>query len=71
MAEFEPLIGVDEAAALLGVTRWLVADLARRAAIPAHKIGRYWRFRKSELHRWPHGGQGETAEAALSKGQLN
>lgn len=70
MAEFEPLIGIPETAALLGVTPWLVADLARRGAIPAHKIGRYWRFRASELSRWLDGGKAAETQTQVPKRQL-
>jgi excisionase family DNA binding protein len=45
----EPLLDADQAAAQLNVTaRWL-EDSARAGIIPHHKLGRFLRFRVSEL----------------------
>lgn len=45
----EPLLDADQAAARLSVTaRWL-EDNARSGIIPHHKLGRFLRFRVSEV----------------------
>jgi hypothetical protein len=45
----EPLLDADQAAAQLNVTaRWL-EDSARAGIVPHHKLGRFIRFRVSEL----------------------
>lgn len=46
---FEPLIDAGRAGELLGIHAKTVQKMAREGAIPAHRIGRYWRFRESEL----------------------
>lgn len=48
-ATVEPLLDPDQAARELGVTaRWL-EDSARAGIIPHHKLGRWLRFRVSEV----------------------
>jgi excisionase family DNA binding protein len=50
---FEPLLNDTEAAKFLGglhpktLQRW-----ARLGQIPAYRIGRYWRFKATELSNW-------------------
>lgn len=45
----EPLLDADHAAAQLGVTaRWL-EDCARAGIVPHHKLGRFIRFRVSDI----------------------
>lgn len=48
-APVEPLLDAEHAGALLSVTpRWL-EDCARAGIIPHHKLGRFLRFRVSEV----------------------
>ena len=50
---FEPLLSDVEAAAFLGgLHPKTVQRMARRGQLPAYRIGRYWRFRASELDEW-------------------
>ena len=50
---FEPLMSETEAAQFLGgLHPKTVQRMARRGQLPAYRIGRYWRFRASELERW-------------------
>lgn len=50
---FEPLMSDVEAAKFLGgLHPKTVQRMARRGEIPAFRIGRYWRFRASELDEW-------------------
>jgi len=50
---FEPLLSDVEAAKFLGgLHPKTVQRMARRGQLPAYRIGRYWRFRASELDRW-------------------
>ncbi len=50
---FEPLIGVNEAAALLGgLHPKTLQRMARLGQIPAYRVGRRWYFRASELDKW-------------------
>jgi excisionase family DNA binding protein len=50
--QFEPLLDDEQAAALLGIHPKTLQRLARTGRIPAHRIGRFWRYRASELDAW-------------------
>ncbi|MBB5059103.1 excisionase family DNA binding protein [Granulicella aggregans] len=53
MSEFEQLMSDAEAAKFLGgLHPKTVQRMARRGDLPAYRIGRYWRFRASELDQW-------------------
>ena len=52
MTQFEPLLSDAQAGELLGLHPKTVQRMARRGEIPAIRIGRYWRFRASELNAW-------------------
>jgi len=50
---YEPLLSDSEAAQFLGgLHPKTVQRMARRGTLPAYRIGRYWRFRASELSAW-------------------
>lgn len=49
----EKWISIEEAADYLGVKVVTIRDWMRKGKeIPAHKIGRQWKFKVSELDRW-------------------
>jgi len=51
--EFERLMSDVEAAAFLGgLHPKTVQRMARRGQLPAYRVGRFWRFRASELDEW-------------------
>jgi excisionase family DNA binding protein len=50
--EFEPLVDSHEAAKLLGIHPKTLQRMARRGDVPAIRIGKFWRFRVSELDTW-------------------
>ena len=52
-------ISIDEAAAYLGVSIITVRSWLKKEEIdiPAHKIGRLWKFKKSELDEWVKSGK--------------
>ena len=55
----ENYIGIEEAASFLNVSvitlrSWLKKEDVR---IPAHKIGRLWKFQKTELDQWVKSGE--------------
>lgn len=52
VTSFEPLIDSAAAAELLKVHRKTLERLALRGELPGHKVGRFWRFRASELDEW-------------------
>jgi excisionase family DNA binding protein len=58
----EPWVSVDEIALHLGVARDSVYLWIERKALPAHKMGRLWKFKVSEVDKWVR--QGGAAPAA-------
>ncbi len=54
----EKWIGIDEAAEYLGVRPVTLREWIRKGKdIPAHKIGKLWKFKCSELDEWVKSGQ--------------
>ena len=50
--DFEPLLDAIEAAALLRMHPNTLRMKARLGEIPGRHIGKYWRFRISDLNEW-------------------
>ena len=50
--EFEPLLNLEEAAAVLGMHWKTLEGMARNRKVPALKVGKRWRFRLSSLNTW-------------------
>lgn len=51
-------INIDEAAEYLGVKAGTIRDwLRKKKGIPAHKIGKQWKFKCSELDAWVQSGK--------------
>ena len=51
-------INIDEAAIYLGVKSVTIRDWIRKGmGIPAHKIGKQWKFKVSELDIWVKSGE--------------
>lgn len=48
----ENWIGIEDAAAYLGVTKDTIRNWIKKTDIPAHKIGKLWKFKKTELDEW-------------------
>ena len=51
-APYDPLLTADEAGEVLKLNAHTVRQLARDRQIPAIRLGRYWRFRRSSLDAW-------------------
>ncbi len=47
---------VDEISAYLGIKRSTVYVWIERRNMPAHKVGRLWKFRKDEVNEWVRSG---------------
>ncbi len=45
-------LSVDEIAAYLGIKRDTVYKWIADKRMPAHKVGRLWKFRKEEVDKW-------------------
>ena len=59
-------LSVEEIAAHLGVKRDTVYKWIDRKRLPAHKVGRLWKFRRDEVDNWATsgGGNADTAEGS-------
>ncbi len=51
-------LSVDEIAQYLGVKRDTVYKWIDRKQMPAHKVGRLWKFRRQEVDDWVLSGRG-------------
>jgi excisionase family DNA binding protein len=63
--ESDPLITSDEVILLLQVNRRTLYRLIQQRAFPARRVGRHWRFRKSEVLHWLRRNDDRPREAAL------
>ncbi len=51
-------ISINEAATYLGVTKETVRNWIKKDnGVPAHKIGKLWKFKRSELDDWVRSGK--------------
>ncbi len=51
-------IGIEEAAYYLGVNKDSIRNwIKKNSGIPAHKIGKQWKFKKSDLDQWVKSGK--------------
>ena len=64
----EPWVSVEQIAEHLGVTRDSIYRWIESKGLPAHRIGRLWKFKISEVDDWVRvGGAGEKKRS--TKGQ--
>ncbi len=67
----EPLsdrwLSVEEVASYLGINKGTLYKWITRKSIPAHKVGRLWKFRKWEIDEWiESGGSSKISEKGTS-----
>ena len=62
--DFEPLLDVSEAAGLLRIHPKTLQKLARFALVPAYRVGRFWRYRASDLEMWLRSGANSKRQPA-------
>ena len=67
----EPWLSADDIAAHLGITKDTVYTWIAEKAMPAHKVGRLWKFQASEIDDWVRAGaaasdHGRWHEAVIS-----
>lgn len=53
----EGWVGINEASEYLGVTKDTIRSWIKKTDIPAHKIGKLWKFKLSELDAWVKSGK--------------
>ncbi|NLS92517.1 MAG: helix-turn-helix domain-containing protein [Planctomycetaceae bacterium] len=49
-------LSVDEVAEYLGINRDTVYKWIHRKGMPAHRVGRLWKFRKEDVDDWVRSG---------------
>jgi excisionase family DNA binding protein len=65
------ILDVEGAATLLGVSTTTIYNLARKGEIPATRVGREWRFARSNLIQWvANGAAADQLSVALSRGRV-
>ncbi|WP_228942861.1 helix-turn-helix domain-containing protein [Nocardioides sp. Leaf374] len=59
----EPWVSADAIAEHLGVTKDSVYSWIATKGMPAHRVGRLWKFQVSEVDAWVRAGSADTAGA--------
>jgi len=60
-------LSVEETAEYLGIKRFTVYKWVKRHGLPAHKIGRLLKFRKSEIYEWVENQDAKSLSAQTSQ----
>lgn len=64
----EPWVAVDNVANHLGVAKDTVYRWIDNKGLPAHRVGRLWKFRLSEVDRWIEaGGAGQEEQSRKAR----
>jgi len=63
-AGFEPLLDVVEAARLLRIHPKTLQKLTRIGSVPAYRVGRFWRYRGTDLEMWLQSGANSNRQPA-------
>jgi excisionase family DNA binding protein len=64
-------LSVDEIATYLGIKRDTVYKWITDKRMPAHKVGRLWKFRKEEINDWVRSGGAENGRPELREEPSN
>jgi len=59
----ERWLSVDEIAEHLGVSRDTIYNWITQKGMPAHRAGKFWKFKISEVDRWVHSGKAAEEKA--------
>lgn len=63
----EPWVSVEQIAEHLGVTRDSIYRWIDRKGLPAHRVGRLWKFQRAEVDAWVRAGGADEGAAAGSE----
>lgn len=58
----ETWVSLEEIAQHLGVSQDTVHRWIRLRALPAHKVGRLWKFKISQVDEWVQAGKADTSD---------
>lgn len=70
MQQEERWLSVDEIAAHLGVNPDTVYKWIERKKLPAHKVGRLWKFQVTEVNAWVRAGRAAEEPASAKTDKL-
>ena len=62
MNETERWLSVEEIAAHLGISKETIYRWLEKEKIPAHRVGRLWKFKASEVDQWVFNGRANISE---------
>jgi excisionase family DNA binding protein len=63
----EPWVSVDDVLSHLGVARDSVYRWIEQRGLPAHKVGRIWKFKLSEVDAWVRAGGADMADRPVAR----
>ena len=61
-------VSVDEIAAYLGVSRYTVYRWIEGRGLPAHRIGKFWKFKREDVDDWVRAGRASSVQPEQVKG---
>ena len=64
-------LSVDEIGDYLGVKRDTIYKWISDKGMPAHKIGRLWKFKKEQVDKWVENGSAETSSPTEYEARIN
>ncbi len=62
MQNVEPWYSVQDVARHLGVSKESIYRWLERRQIPAHRVGRLWKFKPSEVDKWVMDGKADQSD---------
>lgn len=65
----EPWLSVEEISKYLGVSKETVYRWLEKRAVPAHRIGKLWKFKPSEVDFWIKNGGADSKQNNVSQQQ--
>ncbi len=67
MTDTERWLSVEEIAAHLGISKETIYRWLEKEKIPAHRVGRLWKFKASEVDQWVVKGDAATLEQQVQQ----
>ena len=62
-------LSVDQIAGYLGVSRDTIYNWISSRGMPAHRMGRFWKFKKEAVDQWVTSGGASALEAGAQPGE--